>query len=361
MDFIDQVRELSEKVQGMMVHIRTEEATKHSLILPFLQLLGYNIFDPAQVVPEFTADVGTKKGEKVDYAIMVAGKPSILIEAKACTEKLAGHDSQLFRYFAATEAKFAILTNGVVYRFYTDLQEPNKMDLEPFLEFNILDPRESVIAEVKKFHKSAYNAEDLVSAASNLKYTTKIRAMLDSELKEPTDDFVRFLLREAYPGKVTSSVLERFRPLVKRALSQYIGELINDRLKSAIETTMQAEREAATSVEPSTLEIPDQDTKPKILTTAEELEALYIIKALVRDVVEPARIVMKDTASYCAILLDNNVRKWVCRLYFNGSQRYVTVQAPDKTEQRFNISAVDDLFEVRSQIVDTAKRLVSNK
>lgn len=154
MDFVDQVKVFSSKAQNLIPHLKTEEATKQSLVLPFLQILGYNVFDPSEVVPEFTADVGTKKGERVDYAIMMGGKPSILIEAKPVHDPLTGHDSQPFRYFTTTTAKFAVLTNGALYKFFSDLQEPNKMDDFPFLEFNLLDPRDSVVTEVKKFHKA---------------------------------------------------------------------------------------------------------------------------------------------------------------------------------------------------------------
>lgn len=360
MDFIDEIRLFSAKAQGMVPHLKTEEATKQALILPFLQMLGYNVFDPSEVVPEFTADVGTKKGEKVDYAILLNGKPAILVEAKACTDKLNGHDSQLFRYFATTDAKFAILTNGLTYKFYSDLQEPNKMDLEPFLEFSLLDPRESTVAEVKKFHRSSFNADDLVSVASNLKYTTKIKAMLDAELREPSDEFLRFWLREAYVGKVTASVLERFRPVVKKALGLYINELINDRLKSAIQTTMEPEKEVAASQEPPTETQPAEEEKPKFVTTAEELEAFYIIKALLREVVDPSRLAGKDTSSYFTVLIDNNVRKWVCRLYFNGSQKYLAVQTAGKTEQKYPLERVDDIFKLRDALAETVSRLVTN-
>lgn len=116
-------------------NLATEEATKTALIMPFFSLLGYDVFNPMEFIPEFVADVGTKKGEKVDYAIMNEGKPVILIEAKGVDDDLTKHDAQLFRYFTVTDAKFAILTNGIVYKFFTDLEEPNKMDEKPFLLF----------------------------------------------------------------------------------------------------------------------------------------------------------------------------------------------------------------------------------
>ncbi|WP_034378823.1 type I restriction endonuclease, partial [Dehalobacter sp. UNSWDHB] len=138
MDFIDELKQFALRVENLREKITTEEATKNSLILPFFQMLGYDIFDPSEVVPEFTADVGIKKGEKVDYAIFQNGTPIILVEAKWCGEKLDKHGSQLFRYFGTTKAKFGILTNGIIYQFFTDLEEPNKMDEKPFMELNLL-------------------------------------------------------------------------------------------------------------------------------------------------------------------------------------------------------------------------------
>ena len=133
MDFIDQLKQFSKRVDSLKGSISTEEATKTAVIMPFFAMLGYDVFNPQEFVPEFTADVGIKKGEKVDYAIIQDGEPVILIECKSISENLNKHDSQLFRYFGTTSAKFAILTNGMEYRFYTDLDNPNKMDESPFL------------------------------------------------------------------------------------------------------------------------------------------------------------------------------------------------------------------------------------
>ena len=169
MDFIDRLKQYSKRVESLKDNIQTEEATKTSLIMPFFSLLGYDVFNPDEFIPEFTADVGIKKGEKVDYAILQEGKPVILIEAKWIGEKLEKHDSQLFRYFATCNAKFAILTNGQYYRFYTDLEEPNKMDETPFLDINLLDLKETQVTELKKFCKENFNEAEIFDAASELK------------------------------------------------------------------------------------------------------------------------------------------------------------------------------------------------
>lgn len=132
MDFKDQIIQLAARVEKMKDQIKTEEATKNALVMPFIQILGYDVFDPFEVNPEFIADLGIKKGEKVDYAIMKDGEP-IIVECKHHLEKLDPHNSQLFRYFHVCKAKFGLLTNGLVYRFYTDLNDANKMDEKAIL------------------------------------------------------------------------------------------------------------------------------------------------------------------------------------------------------------------------------------
>lgn len=118
MGFEDSLNKLSTTIKQQKNNVTTEEATKNAFILPFLDILGYNIFNPTEVVPEFVADIGIKKGEKVDYAIMEDGDPILLIECKSCDKNLdKAHASQLYRYFSVTPARFGILTNGIQYSF----------------------------------------------------------------------------------------------------------------------------------------------------------------------------------------------------------------------------------------------------
>lgn len=234
MDFIDQVKQFSKRVESLKDGLTTEEATKTAIIMPFFSLLGYDVFNPEEFVPEFTADVGIKKGEKVDYAIMSEGNPVILIECKWIGKPLEKHDSQLFRYFGTTKAKFAILTNGQIYRFYTDLEERNKMDEKPFLEINILDVKENQVVELKKFHKSQFEIDNIFNVASDLKYSNEFKSKFSVLLQQPDDDFVRFFLSGIYEGKLMQSVVDRFRPVLKKSLNDYISELMNDKIKNAL-------------------------------------------------------------------------------------------------------------------------------
>lgn len=237
MDFIDDVRTRSRRFQSRVEHLHTEEATKTSLVLPFFQMLGYNIFDPMEVVPEFTADFGNKKGEKVDFALVMDGHPAVLVEVKKYgTNLLVKQESQLFRYFSATAARFGVLTDGIVYRFYSDLDESGRMDPKPFFEFNMLEFTDLQVRQLKQFHKDSFDPLETVEAARELKYTNEIKRVLAAEMRSPGHDFVRFILtRIEYPGSRTKLLVEQFTPLVQQAFAQFVKDRIDARLKSALE------------------------------------------------------------------------------------------------------------------------------
>lgn len=250
MDFSEKIVQFSKRVQNLKDQINTEEATKTALIMPFFQMLGYDVFDPSEFMPEFTADVGIKKGEKIDYAIFLEGELSILLEAKAINEDLDKHGSQLFRYFATSTARFGILTNGVIYKFFADLDAPNKMDDRPFLEFNLLDIRDNLIPEIKKFERNTYDCDTILTSATELKYTSEMKKVLQEEMNNPTDDFVRFLLKDIYPGIKTQTVIDKFRDTTKRAFYQFVTDILNDRFKAVIENP--GSSEAAAYIESET-------------------------------------------------------------------------------------------------------------
>ena len=229
MDFQEKIKDFAIRVSSLKDSINTEEATKTSIILPFFQLLGYDVFNPYEFVPEYTADVGTKKGEKVDYAIVIDGEPLILIEAKSVgTDLSAKHMNQLLRYFIVTKAKFAILTNGITYRFYSDLEERNKMDTVPFLELNLMDAKPDIIEELKHFQKDIFDIKNILRNASDLKYMTMIKRAIGEQFENPSDQFVRALIGKIYPGTKTQAVLDKFRGIIQKAFVEYTNGLISD-------------------------------------------------------------------------------------------------------------------------------------
>lgn len=356
MDFFEKLTSLAAKVRLQGPAIQTEEATKNAFVMPFINtVLGYDVFDPQEVTPEFVCDVGTKKGEKIDYAIMKDGEVQILIECKKIGESLSiNHASQLFRYFHVTSARISILTNGQVYRFFTDLDAPNKMDEKPFLELDLLDIDEYSVPELIKLTKSAFDVDSIINAAGELKYVSQLKKLIGAQVTKPEDDFVKFFASRVYEGVITQKVREQFFELTRKALAQFLNDQINDRLKSAMSGAIQPTI-ASLPVENSTTtdhQIRD-DSEEKILTTLEELEGYHIVRAVVRSVVDAKRIVQRDTQSYFGILLDDNNRKPICRLHFNRSQKYLGIFDEEKNETRHAISSIDEIYEFADQLKKT--------
>lgn len=347
MEFNEAIKQFSERVSTMKDSISTEEATKMSLIVPLFQILGYDVFNPTEFCPEYTADVGIKKGEKVDYAILENGNPSILIECKSCSEQLDKHSSQLFRYFGTTPAKFGILTNGIIYRFYTDLEESNKMDLIPFLEIDMANLKDSSINELKKFCKGNFDKEKIFSTAEELKYSNLIKGVLAKEFEVPSEDFVRFILTPIYDGQKNQRVIEKFTPLVKRAFSSFVNEIVNNKISSAL--TNDSEEEEASD---ESAEIPDS----KIITTDDEIEAFYIIRGLLAGVIPVEDIAHRDTESYFGILYKNNNRKPICRINLDTKNKQLLIPDENKKFERIYINSLNDIYKYKNRLIEVAKR-----
>jgi hypothetical protein len=355
MDFIDQLRALSSRVESAKNLVQTEEATKNAMVMPFIHALGYNVFDPLEVTPELVADVGTKKGEKVDYAILKDGKPIILFECKKCGGDLSiNHASQLFRYFHVTEARFGILTNGLIYRFFTDLEKPNKMDEKPFLEFNILDFKDQDVDELKKFAKSAFDVDRILTTANELKYTRSIQNVLGEWMTNPSEEFVRLISSDLLAGKrFTPVVKEQFTHITKRAFQQLISDRINDRLKVAMAPEANSKFDDAPGL--STVA---ESQAPEFSTSAEEVEGYHIVRAILREVSDPRRVVMRDAQSYCAVLFDDNNRKPICRLRFNNVSKLSLSLFSDKGEERVSLSDLSDIYKYAEQLKATVSSYI---
>lgn len=339
MDFKDEIKQFGERVEKLKPQIQTEEATKNAFIMPFIKALGYDVFNPLEVVPEFIADIGIKKGEKVDYAIMNNGQPIILVECKHWCESLDVHNSQLLRYFHTTNAKFGLLSNGIIYRFYTDLVVANKMDEKPFLEFNVTDIKDNQIEELKKFHKSYFDIENIVTTASELKFMNELKMLINAEFQNPSEGLVRHFAKPIYSGVLTARVTEQFSILTKKSIQQYINDLITERLKSALKK----ENEEAKS-ENASEDTEGADSEQKIVTTDEELESYLIVKSILRQRINIHRVFYRDAQSYFAILLDDNNRKTICRLYLNGGKKHFAYLDPQRKEVKLELSNLDDIY-----------------
>jgi hypothetical protein len=359
-EITERLASLATKVQQQKSTIETEEATKNAFVMPFISLvLGYDVFDPNEVIPEFTADVGTKKGEKIDYAIVKDGELQMLIEAKAIGSPLSlNHASQLFRYFATTNARIAILTNGQHFHFFTDLDKPNRMDEKPFLQLDLLDLDEMLVPEVQKLTKDAFDLDSVVSAAEELKYIGALKRALAGQFREPDDEWVKALTNRVYDGSFTQRVKEQFRVLVAKAMKQFLADQVNDRLKAALGGQTYPVEQATvpiTGTDAARESVHEASTTEDrgIETTLEEIEGYQIIRAIACSEVAPARIVHRDTKSYMGILLDDNNRRPIARLHFNTGQKYVGLFDEDKVETRHPIASLDEIYEHAEHIRKT--------
>lgn len=345
-DFYEKISALSKRSQAAEKHASTEEATKTAVILPFIQALGFDVFNLEEVVPEYVADVGTKKGEKVDFAIRIDGKVAILIEAKPIGSKLGeAQFNQLYRYFSVTDARLGVLINGREAWFFSDTDAPNKMDKKPFFKFDLQEHEKSQVEELAKFQKQEFEIETIIEAASNLKYTRAAANFLKAQLANPDDDFVRLIGRNIYDGSITKAVAEQLRPSIQSSLD----EIIRDRIQDRLGVTFLSEPQR-TSFEEDLGEGLDVDDGG-IVTTEEEVQGHLIVRAIGAKVSGIDRINMRDSKSYCAILMDDNNRKPICRFYFNSpTTKYIGIFDENKNETKHKVDDVNELYEYSDQI-----------
>lgn len=345
------LEQLHQRVDALKEQINTEEATKNAFVMPFIQILGYDIFNPTEVIPEFICDIGTKKGEKVDYVIKKDGEPILIIECKHWKENASAHNSQLHRYYHVSKARFGVLTNGHVYNFYADLERPNIMDEKPFFTLDLSNLKDTSLKILENFTKNGYNLEGILGSAESLKYIKAIRNEFEKELQEPTDDLVRLLVNKFFDKPLIASRMVVFKDYTKKAITSSINELISSRLKNALNMSDTVPDAVAETIAPI-----DMNEGPKVITTDEEIEGALIIKSILREVVPAKRIAFRDTQSYFGVLLDDNNRKPLCRLHFNTANKYVELFHNGKDSgERKQLNSLDDLYNYKSELHSTVK------
>lgn len=347
MELESRLNELGQVAREHREVLLTEEAAKNALVMPFLQALGYNVFSPSEVIPEFTCDVGTKKGEKVDYAVCHNGSVAILVECKPASVELdVSHASQLFRYFSVTDARVAILTNGIVYKFFSDIDTPNKMDDRPFFTLQVDAPRKGDLKHLESFTKQGFDIEKIVKEAGNLKLQTLVYKELQKEFQEPSDDFVRLIAGRVYDGRLTSSVKDDFKGLIVASVASLIRDRVNERLTSALSASNGVEDQTDAAASES-----------EVVTTEEEISGFNIVRAIGARMIDPNRICMRDALSYCAILLDDNNRKTIARLWFNSPTSKYLGTFIGKNEDKHPVVGPIDLYKHELAILDRIKEL----
>lgn len=348
------LEQLYSRVESLKDQINTEEATKNAFIMPFLQILGYDVFNPTEVIPEFVADIGTKKGEKVDYVIKKDEQVILIVECKHWKENVDAYTSQLHRYYHVTDTRFAIITNGIIYNFFTDLEKPNVMDNNPFLTVNLANLKDSTIKELVKFTKATFSLDNILESAEALKYVRAFRNEFEKEMQGPSDDLVKLLARRFFERQITANRLETFNGYLKRAMNSYFNDTINARLKNALNIDENKSQPKNDTDNEDIQESLDDDSR--IVTTEEEIEGFQIVKAILREKLPASRIAFRDTISYFGILLDDNNRKPICRLHFNGIKKYVEFFDKGKdSSEKVLIDSLDDIYLYKERLLNTVE------
>ena len=355
MGLYEDLRNLAEQIKKRQAHVKGEEATKQALVLPFLQVLGFDIYDPTEVKPEYIADFAKKKSggqfEKIDYAITLKGEPAIFVECKAVDVAVEDHDGQLARYFNSTPSvKLGVLTNGIQYRFFTDLRNQNIMDATPFLEFSILRVTEREADLLRPFTKESFNSAIIQRHAEEIISLEKVTALIHELLRNPSENFIRFVLSELelVGGRVTASVVSRFEPIVKKSIQTALLGMMTKSIQqeiapaqtpgngtsaepsvtpraSAEKITPSVATESAaktpTPVKTASLAQNDSDgvTASGAETTKEELEIFGVLKRICAESPLQVPIRYKDGTNFFAVNL-GATRSWFLRL-FAGSRR----------------------------------------
>lgn len=349
MDFASRIQDLAERSRRATKQALTEEATKTAVIMPLLQALGFDVFNLDEVIPEYVADVGIKKGEKIDFALKLSGQIAILVEVKPISMSLGDAQySQLFRYFSVSRVKLAILTNGREVWFFSDLDEQNRMDKRPFFTFDLQSYDERQVEELARFQKQQFNIEAIVEAASTLRYVKAGAAFIKQQLSKPSDEFVKMAFRDSYEGSFTKAALEQLRPAVQSAIDEVIRERIQDRLNVAFHPKASATDGTAEAGAP---------TESGIETTDDERMGFFIVQAIAARVIDVSRVAIRDAKSYCSIFVDDNNRKPICRLYFNGkTNKAIGIFDASRVETRVQIQNLRDIYKF-SEAIETAAKV----
>lgn len=352
MELATKLIELEKRTAQHRELLLTEEAAKTALVMPFLQALGYDVFNPSEVIPEFTADVGIKKGEKVDYGLCIDGKLSILVECKPSSVDLdLKHAAQLFRYFATTPARVAILTNGVQYQFYSDIEQPNKMDDKPFFVFSMDSIRRTDPTVLERFSRAQFDIDAILAEAGRLKLESQMRIELEKEFAAPSDDFVKLMAARVGAGRFTAAVRDQFGQVLAASIAGLIRDRVTDRLTSALNVANPVPLIAEEGI------LDDPSAGDGIVTTDDEIAGFRIVQAIAARHVDPKRVVIRDSKSYCGILLDDNNRKSVARLHFNSPTTRYLGTFSGRTETRHPVMALTDIYKLEAAIVDRLREL----
>jgi predicted type IV restriction endonuclease len=236
------------------------------------------------------------------------------------------------------------------------------MDERPFLHLDLLSIDPYVLPELKKLTKETFDVDSVIAAAEELRYVSSIKSEVGKMFEAVPEDLLRLLISRVYVGSITTKVKDLFAGLVQKALAQFINEQVNARLKTALQGQAPTVGAAPAVVVPAS--DPPKEAQEEgapesdVHTTVDEEEGFRIVRAIVVSDVEYSRVVMRDQKSYCAVLLDDNNRKPLCRLHFNRGQKYLGLFDELKVETRMPLGEVQDIYTHAEPLREAARRYV---
>jgi len=343
MKFKERLTQLGEKIEPQIGTNKFDEAqTKNYFINPFLEILGYKTSEQTDIMAEHIADFGLRARNKVDYVLRKNGTNILMIECKRFHEKVIKHGHQLNGYFHnLPSVRFGVLTNGVIYHFYADIDSHNIMNPEPFFEFNVTDFNDEQVNILETFCKENFDEKSIIEKARNLTYSQDIRKVLYSELTNPSKDFIKYIAGKAFlekkRGKITERVRNLFAELVNLCLPVVINKLISEKM---IRAKNQSDDKS-------------NETESKINTTEEEREAYFIVKSIIRRKISSERVNFKDSQAYFSIRIDDSSHKTICRLYLNSNKKYIGIFDTNRKETKSEIESIDNIFDLSEQLLES--------
>lgn len=353
MAFERSMKELIEKIDKEKSYANNEQATKVAFINPFLDNLGYDVRDPRKVQHEYSSEAGGKKGEKVDYAIMKDNIPIMIVEAKHHDKKLVSWGTQLQRYFnVMPSVKFAILTNGIEYKFFTDFDEVNMLDNQPFMHINLNDMSESNFKQLEKF---AYDNLDLESAYENAAYQKsmmQIHNVLVENFNTPSDSFIEFFARNIDIGQkaVTSKIKEDLRAPLKQTLDNFITSKIRKSLLHSLGATEEIANNSTQEAEAPEKAINTERTVKS--PSEDDLQALMIVRAIIAEFAPVEEMFLKNTTTYTTILRYNKTTRWITRIWFSSKNIRIEINAPSVAGQKFDLESLSGFYSYKKAILE---------
>lgn len=334
-----ELQNICQKIKDTKNNVLTEEATKMAYIVPFLQILGYDVFNPNEVIPEFISDIGSKKGEKVDYVIIKNEKPIIIIECKHWKKDIKAHNSQLHRYFHTTNARYGIITNGIIYNFFTDLEKVNIMDNTPFFSIDLRNLNDESISVLLSFSKSKFDTSTIHRKAKILKYKNGIQSNLEKELSEPSHDFIKILAKGVFSNQSKGNQWKEFSEIAKKIIKEKFNK--------------KTERQ---NISKKLYEdISDNHIKDEVYKASnEELKGFEIVCSILKEKISVNRIFWRNTTFFFRIILDDNRKKLICRLYFKNNEKHIELFHNGKEHPlKKALKNIEDIRLYKSELLQT--------